>query len=266
MLTGLMTSVLKCSPIVILWVGLETRAMSEHWREKFPCMATQTAHLKMSAPNYRAVSAANPLTLFAVSSQTSVETPVKNAFSAADGVEQPIPAIPGRLVLCTACNPATAPLPPHPRHLHNLHRQRDGDCREGKLGGGGYRKLTSNCIWPCGETNMAVWVEPMPQRALMTTRWDAPTNMLIDGGKGPTPPPHLRSQVQYRHNRNKAESLSTLEVHWSTTVACLFINQLSFANCLLRWTAQVCVAHCCISLKTEKLFDIIQLKMDNMLR
>lgn len=31
--------------------------------------------------------------------------------------------------------------------------------------------------------------------------------------KEPTPPPHLRSQVQYRHNRNKAESLSTLEVH-----------------------------------------------------
>lgn len=109
-----MTSVLKCSPIVILWAGLETRAMSEHRREKFPCMATQTAHLKMSAPNYRAVSAANPLTLFAVSSQTSVETPVKNAFSAADGVEQPIPAIPGRLVLCTACNPATAPRPPPP--------------------------------------------------------------------------------------------------------------------------------------------------------
>lgn len=107
--TALMTSVLKCSPIVILWTGLETRAMSEHWREKFPCMATQTAHLKMSAPNYRAVSGANPLTLFTTSSQTSAETPVKNAFSAADGVEQPIPSIPGRLVLRTACNPATAP-------------------------------------------------------------------------------------------------------------------------------------------------------------
>lgn len=84
--------------------------------------------------------------------------------------------------------------------------------------------------------------------------------------KEPTPPPHLRSQVQYRHNRNKAESLSTLEVHWSTTMAWLFINQLSFANCLLRWTERVCVAHCCISLKTAKLFDIIQLKMEYMLR
>lgn len=75
-------------------------------------MATQTAHLKMSAPNYRAVSGANPLTLFTTSSQTSAETPVKNAFSAADGVEQPIPSIPGRLVLRTACNPATAPPTP----------------------------------------------------------------------------------------------------------------------------------------------------------
>lgn len=74
-------------------------------------MATQTAHLKMSAPNYGAVSGANPLTLFTTSSQTSAETPVKNAFSAADGVEQPIPSIPGRLVLRTACNPATAPPP-----------------------------------------------------------------------------------------------------------------------------------------------------------
>lgn len=105
MLTALMTSVLKCCPIVILWAGLETRAMSEGWREKFHCMATQTAHLKMSAPNYRAVSGANPLTLFTASSQTSVETPVKNAFSAADGAGQPIPAIPGRLVLCAAASP-----------------------------------------------------------------------------------------------------------------------------------------------------------------
>lgn len=80
----------------------------------------------MSAPNYRAVSGANPLTLFAASSQASVETLVKNAFSAADGVGQPIPAIPGRLVLCSAANPGNTvlsppltppPLPPPPNAL-----------------------------------------------------------------------------------------------------------------------------------------------------
>lgn len=192
MLTALMTSVLKCCPIVILWAGLETKAMSERWREKFPCMATQTAHLKMSAPNYRAVGRANPLTLFTASSQTSVETPVKNAFSAADGVGQPIPAIPGRLVLCCR-QPWYTEMPllyhhhrwhPPQMHLHNLRRQRNGECR-GRAGGGSHRKLTSNCIWPCRETKMAVWAELKPQRALMTTRCDAPTNMLIDGGRSP---------------------------------------------------------------------------------
>lgn len=190
MLTALMTSVLKCCPIVILWAGLETRAMSEGWREKFHCMATQTAHLKMSAPNYRAVSGANPLTLFTASSQTSVETPVKNAFSAADGAGQPIPAIPGRLVLPPAWYTEMPLLYHHRRwplpqmHLHNLRRQRDEECR-GRASGGGHRKLTSNCIWPCRETKMAVCERLMPQRALMTKRWDAPTNMLIDGGRSP---------------------------------------------------------------------------------
>lgn len=186
-----MTSVLKCCPIVILWAGLETRAMSECWIEKFPCMATQTAHLKMSAPNYGAVSGANPLTLLTVSSQTSVETPVKNAFSAAAGVGQPIPAIPGRLGLCATANPGilrctTALLYHHncppPKCTYIIYYVGKG---MGKAGGGSHGKLTSNCIWPCGETKMAVWTELMPQRALMTTRWDAPTNMLIGGGRSP---------------------------------------------------------------------------------
>lgn len=45
-----------------------------------------------------------------------------------------------------------------------------------ELGGGrlSYGKLTSNCVWPCGETNTAVRGELMPQRALMTTCSDAP--------------------------------------------------------------------------------------------
>lgn len=64
-----------------------------------------------------------------------------------------------------------------------------------------------------------------------------PYNMLIDSRKTP---PLLCSQGKYRRNRNKAESLSTLEVHWSKTMAWLFINQLSLAKCLLRWRAKAC--------------------------
>lgn len=131
--------------------------MSERWRETFPCMATQTAHLKMSAPNDGAVSGANPLTLLTASSQTSVETPVKNAFSAADGggAAHSSQAIPGRLGVCGASNPGilrchyctitttdsppppdpSPPPPTSPMHLHNLHREKDGGMqREGRWG------------------------------------------------------------------------------------------------------------------------------------
>lgn len=182
--------------------------MSERWREKFPCMATQTAHLKMSAPNYRAGSRANPLTLFTASSQTSVETPVKNAFSAADGVGQPIPAIPGRLVLRGGAT-TVPPLPP--LHLHNLHRQRDGGLQQGRAGGrgGGHIHL-----------HLAMWRDKYGSMsgAHATASFDdytlrRPYKHADRRWKEPTPPLHLRSQVQYRHNRNKAESLSTLEEH-----------------------------------------------------
>lgn len=54
--------------------------------------------------------------------------------------------------------------------------------------------------------------------------------------KDPTPP--FAARAKYRRNRNKAESLCTLEVHWSKTMAWLFINQLSLAKCLLRWRAK----------------------------
>lgn len=68
-----------------------------------------------------------------------------------------------------------------------------------------------------------------------------PYDMLIDSTR---PHPSFAftkpSGIYSRHYGNKAESLSTLEVHWSKTMAWLFINQLSLANCLLRWAARGC--------------------------
>lgn len=88
---------------------------------------------------------------------------------------------------------------------------------------------------------------PPPHRScglVTATRWDAATACWWTES----------APLECGGNRKWAESLCTLEVHWS--VARLFINQLSFANCRLRWTTWVPVC-CCICLLMEKAVDII---------
>lgn len=182
--------ILKCHRIVISWGGLnagpEPRQScgvrnSSAWLHK-----TQTAHLKMAAPNKRTATEVNPLTPMSSPCLARLlwKPRVKNAFGVADAAGQTVlgmHAMRASRLACVVGNPGKMPLlyassPPLPLHLHNLHKQREGRGSGGwGWGVTSYRKLTSNCVWPCGETNMAVWGELLPQRALMTTRWDAPT-------------------------------------------------------------------------------------------
>lgn len=132
-----------------------------------------------------------------------------------------------------------------PLHLHNLHLQREGRTAGGGWvlqGGGGWEGATASHV----QLRLAMRGDKYGSMrgAHATAGFDDYTtrrryDTLIDSEADPTPPRHLRSHAEYRRNRNRAESLCTLEVHWSKTVAWLFINQLSLANCLLRWTAQV---------------------------
>lgn len=143
-------------------------------------------------------------------------------------------------------------------HLHNLRRQRDGEGRWGKPREAHIQLHLAKRRDKDGSLNGAHAAAGFDDYTLRRSYKHADRRW-----KEPTPPPHLRSQVQYRHNRNKAESLSTLEVRWSTTMAWLFINQLSFANCLLRWSVCGALLH---QPQDSKTVDIIQLKMEYMLR
>lgn len=137
--------------------------------------------------------------------------------------------------------------PPLPLHLHNLHLLREGRTAGGGLGfaggvGWGWEGATASHV----QLRLAMRRDKYGSMrgAHATAGFDDYTprrryDTLIDSEADPTPPRRLRSHAEYGRNRNRAESLCTLEVHWSKTVAWLFINQLSLANCLLRWTAQV---------------------------
>lgn len=177
-----------------------------------------------------------------MSSQAALETPVKNAFGVADVVGRRccshvlLTTLVSKMPLLYASSLLLL------LYLHNLHKQKEGRTVGGGLEEGSVELQGAHVqlVWPCGETNTAVWRVGGGGCLHATAGFDdymlrCPYNMLIDSRKTP---PLLCSWAKYRRNRNKAESLSTLEVHWSKTMAWLFINQLSLAKCLLRWTAQ----------------------------
>ena len=127
-----------------------------------------------------------------------------------------------------------------PLHLHNLQKHREGRTAGGWVGrGGGWATGSSRPIaFGHVERQIRRYEGSSCHSGLWWLHAETPLRHADRQWKDPTPPLHLRSQAEYGCNRNKAESLSTLEVHWSKTMAWLFINQLSLANCLLRWTAQ----------------------------
>lgn len=136
-----------------------------------------------------------------------------------------------------------------PMHLHNLQKQ-----REGRTAGKGWRCVgvsrvggsATGSLRPIAFGHVERQIRQYEGSSCHSGLWwlhaETPLWHADRQWKDPIPPLHLWSQAEYRRNRNKAESLSTLAVHWSKTMAWLFINQLSLANCLLRWTAQACGA------------------------
>lgn len=199
-----------------------------------------------------------------------LETPVRNAFGVADAAGRPCYGMASGLVgshvlLTTLVSEmpllyASSPL--LPLHLHNLHKQREGRTARG-VGSVGEAELRGG-LCPIAFGHVERQTRQYEGSSCHSRLWwlhaETPLRHAERQRKDPTPPLRLRSQAEYRHNRNKAESLSTLEVHWSKTLAWLFINQLSLANCLLRWTAQACgtLQH---QPQDSKTVDIMQLKI-----
>lgn len=150
---------------------------------------------------------------------------VKNAFGVADAAGQTVLGIHARRasrLACVARNPGEMPLLYHHRspctYIIYTSKGREGEAAGG---GWGYRATGSSRPIAFGHVERQIWQYEGSSchSGLWWLHAETPLRHADRQGKDPTLPLHLRSQAEYRRNRNKAESLSTLEVHWSKTLA-----------------------------------------------